>query len=169
MLCPRAAAMRSQHSTRTAAAPVRELPRVDERPTNPPPPRPSGVRRKAQPGPSRLDPLESALLARPLWDSREPEPAIHELLYRFAVGDEVGAIAAADLLLDGRRVPALTVSLAVLDELELDHRADMVLAHADGATPLSQVLAACGLDRAAALRTLCDLVERRILVLRNGG
>jgi hypothetical protein len=124
------------------------------------------VRPKA-PEASSPDPLEEALLSRPLWDSREPEPAVHEILYRFAMGDEVGAIAAADLLLEGRRVPALTVSLDVLDELELDHRAALVLAHVDGTTDLSGVLRCCCLGRGEALRTVCDLVERRILVLRS--
>jgi hypothetical protein len=144
-----------------------ELPRLDQRPTIPPPPlRRSGLRRKAAPV-ATLDPLEEALLARPLWDSREPEPAVHELLYRFSVGDEVGAIAAAELLLDGRRVPALTVSLDVLDELDLDHRAALILAQVDGTTPLSRVLKESCLDRGDALRTVCDLVERRILVLRS--
>ncbi len=146
-----------------------ETPRVDQRPTIPPPAsRQSGLRRRAAPV-SSLDPLEEALLSRPLWDSREPEPAVHELLYRFSVGDEVGAIAAAELLLDGRRVPALTVSLDVLDELELDHRADLVLAQVDGTTSLSRVLAQTSLERGDALRTVCELVERHILVLRPPG
>ena len=113
-----------------------------------------------------LDPLEEALLSRPLWDSREPEPAVHELLYRFAMGDEAGAIAAGELLLDGRRAPALTVSIDVLDELELDHRAALILSQVDGTTPLSEVLRESCLDRGSALLTLCELVERRILVLR---
>jgi hypothetical protein len=140
--------------------------RLDQRPTIPPPaPRPSGLRRKAA-APATLDPLEEALLSRPLWDSREPEPAVHEILYRFSMGDGVGAIAAASLLLDGRRVPALTVSLDVLDELELDHRAALVLAQVDGATPLSRVLEDSCLSPGDAIRTLCELMERRILVLR---
>jgi hypothetical protein len=139
---------------------------LDQRPTIPPPAkRPSGVRCKATQV-SALDPLEEALLSRPLWDSREPEPAVHEILYRFAMGDELGAIAAGELLLDGHRVPALTVSLDVLDELELDHRAALVLAQVDGTTPLSEVLIESCLARGDALRTMCELVERRILVLR---
>jgi len=140
--------------------------RIDQRPTLPPPsPRPSGVRPKALPVPS-MDPLEEALLSRPLWDSREPEPAVHEILYRFSMGDEVGAVASAELLLDGRRVPALTVSLDVLDELELDTRAALVLAETDGTTPLSRVIVRSRLPRADAIRTVCELVERHILVLR---
>ncbi|HEY5240206.1 MAG TPA: hypothetical protein VIJ22_02020 [Polyangiaceae bacterium] len=146
---------------------IEEELRLDQRPTIPPPAkRPSGMRRKA-PISTALDPLEEALLSRPLWDSREPEPAVHELLYRFAVGDEVGAIAAAALLLDGRRVPALTVSLDVLDELELDHRAALVLDQVDATTPLSQLLRESCLSPGDALRTVCELVERRILVLRQ--
>ncbi len=144
--------------------------RLDERPTVPPPPmlgarRPSGMRRKARPL-EPLDALEEALLARPLWDSREPEPAIHEILYRLEMGDEVGAVASVGLLLDGRRVPAFTVSLDILDELSLDHRAVLFLGHVDGTTPLSRVMAQCGLEPVDALRTLCDLVERRIILLR---
>jgi hypothetical protein len=143
--------------------------RVDQRPTvPPPPPRPSGLRRKVRPV-STLDPLEEALLARPVWDSREPEPAIHEILYRFSVGDEVGAVASARLLLDGRSVPALTVSFDVLDELELDFRAAVLLGRVDATTPLSRVLAECGLCASDAVRTVCDLVERRIIVLRPLG
>jgi hypothetical protein len=113
-----------------------------------------------------LDPLEEALLARPLWDSREPEPAVHEILYRFSVGDEVGAVAAARVLLDGRCAPALTVSFDVLDELLLDYRATLLLSYVDGTTPLSWILDGCGLGSTEAVRTLCELVERRIIVLR---
>jgi hypothetical protein len=147
--------------------PFEEEVHVDDRPTvRPPPRRPSGMRRKVAPS-RRLDPLEEALLARPIWDSRQPEPAIHEILYRLSVGDEAGAIAAAEVLLDGRRVPALTVSFDVLDEIELDGRAVELLAHVNGTTPLSRVLDDCRLERASAVRTLCELVERRIIVLRS--
>jgi hypothetical protein len=159
---------------RASAQPLSEEPpsseRPSQRPTIPSAPasslRGSGVRRKV-PSASALDALEEALLSRPIWDSREPEPAIHEILYRFSMGDEAGAIAAGEILLDGRRAPALTVTYDVLDELELDQRAALVLAKVDGTTPLSRVLRQCGLDRPTALRTLCDLVERRIIVLRH--
>lgn len=139
---------------------------VDSRPTLPPPRRSSGVLRKA-PTARSLDPLEEALLSRPVWDSRDPEPAVYEILYRFSLGDEVGAVAAADLLLDGRRAPALTVSFDVLDELNIDHRAALVLSYMDDVTSLSRVIADCGLARADAIRTVCELVERRIVVLRE--
>jgi hypothetical protein len=36
----------------------------------------------------------------------------------------------------------------------------------DATTPLSRVLAASRLPRGDAIRTMCDLVERHILVLR---
>ena len=80
--------------------------RVDEHPTVPPSGRRlSGtVRRIAQA--SSLDPLEDALLSRPHWDSASREPAVHELLYRFAMGDETGALTAADLLLDSTSRPS---------------------------------------------------------------
>ncbi len=155
-------------SPRRDQAPASEPP--DERPTIPAGPassgRASGLRRKV-PAAAALDPLEEALLSRPIWDSREPEPAVHEILYRFSVGDEAGAVAAGEILLDGRRAPALTVTFDVLDELELDTRAALVLAKVDGTTSLSRVLRDCGLDRPTALRTLCALVERRIVVLRH--
>jgi hypothetical protein len=83
------------------------------------------------------------------------------------MGDEAGAVAAARLLLDGRRAPALTVSLDVLDELALDHRAAVFLAGVDGTTPLSGLLRTCGLESAEAVRTVCELVERHIIVLRE--
>jgi hypothetical protein len=123
----------------------------------------SGRRRCAR----SLDPLEEALVAKPLWNSRRPDPLVHELLYRFGAGDEAGALAVVDRLVVGRRVPALTVSPDVLDELDLDHCAALVLAYIDGVTDLSRVLNACGLPRVEALRTLCALVERRIIVLRT--
>jgi hypothetical protein len=128
--------------------------------------RPSGVRRHTGVA-NRLDPVEAALLSRPVWDSRRPEPAVHEVLYRFAMGDATGALAAADLSLDGHRVPALTVSLDVLDEIDLDHCAALVLAHIDGMTDLSQVLRRSGLTPADALRTMCELIERHLVVLRS--
>jgi hypothetical protein len=68
--------------------------------------------------------------------------------------------------LDGRRVPALGASLAILDELDLDYQASLLLAQVDGMTPLSDVLAHSCLSYGDALHTFCDLVERRILVLR---
>ncbi len=148
------------------SAPFEGQVRVDDRPTIPPPPRPSGMRRKA-PLAVVLDPLEEAMIARPVWDSREPEPAVHEILYRYSVGDLAGAVAAARLLLDGRRVPALTVSYDVLDELPLDHRAAVFLANVDGTTPLSRVLGDSGLDVEQGMRTVCELLERRIIVLRQ--
>jgi hypothetical protein len=113
------------------------------------------------------DALEDALLGRLRRDSRELEPGIREVSRCFAVGDEAGAVAVATELLDGSRVPALTVSLDVLDEIALDRCATLVLAHIDGMTVLSWVLGRCGLSREDALRTMCELVERRIVILRS--
>jgi len=157
--------MALEHSAQLA--PLGDDVGVDQRPTVPPPPmRPSGMRKKACLAPS-LDPLEEALLARPLWDSREPEPAVHEVLYRFSVGDAAGAVAAAEILLDGRRAPALTVSFDVLDELPLDHSAVVVLGMVDGTTSLSRVFYDCGLELELAVRTVCALLDRHIIVLRE--
>jgi hypothetical protein len=128
--------------------------------------RPSTAQRRARPS-SRLDPLEEALLAYPALDSREPEPAVYEILNRLVMGDTTGALAAAEPLLVGHRVPALTVSLDVLDEIELDTCAGLLLAHIDGMTELSRVLAQSGLALVDGVRTLCDLIDRRIVVLRS--
>jgi hypothetical protein len=142
----------------------------DEGDLDPPPSLPPSTRRPIgdrRSWAAHLDPIEEALLSRPPWDSRRLEPAVHEVLYRFDTGDVNGALAAADVLFDGCRVPALTVSLDVLDEIELDHCAVLVLAYTDGLTDVSQVVRQSGLPREDVLRTLCELIERRILVLRS--
>ncbi len=113
------------------------------------------------------DPLEEALLSRPLWDWRGPDPAVQEVLHRCSVGDDVGAVAAAELLLDRRSVPGLTVSDDVLDELPLDALEAALLSRVDGATPLARVLDDCGLDPVDAVRTLCLLLDRHLIVLRS--
>jgi hypothetical protein len=140
--------------------------RVDSRSSHPPSGRRLTARSHGAHTAHALDPLEQALLPRYPWDAREPDPAVQEVLIRFAMGDEAGAIVAADRLNVGQRVPALTVSLDIVDEIDLDHCAALVLAYIDGMIDVSQVLNACGLPRAAALRTLCALVERRLVVLR---
>ncbi len=116
-----------------------------------------------------VDPLELALLARPSCALREPDPGVRDILRRLAAGDEAGAMAAANRLTASRPVPAVTVSFDVLDEIELDDCAALVLAHIDGRTELSRVLNGCELPLAEGLRTLCALIERRIVVLRAAG
>jgi hypothetical protein len=146
------------------------LPDEDDRPTTPPPATAtrSGILPKNDSAPT-LEGFEEPRPLCPLWDSREPEPAVHEILYRFALGDWAGAIAAADLLLEGRRVPALCLPLDFLQELEveLDYKAYLLLAQVDGKTPLSEVLAHSFLSYGDALHTFCSLVEQRIILLRR--
>jgi hypothetical protein len=125
-------------------------------------------RDRAQPRTS-LDPLEEALLARCPCSSRTPDAGQRALLRTFASsaeGNDLGAVSDTELAAWGRLVPRVTVSPDVLDELELDHCAALVLAHIDGRAGLSQVLDTCGLPLTAALRTLCVLVERHIVVIR---
>jgi hypothetical protein len=143
-------------------APFDDTVRVDSCRSHPP----SGRRLTVRGTASAVDPLEEALVSRRSWDLHEPDRAVHEVLFRFAVGDEAGAIVAAERLMVGRRVPALTVSLDIVDEIELDHCAALVLSYIDGMTDVSHVLNACGLPRVEALRTLCALIDRRIVVLR---
>jgi hypothetical protein len=122
----------------------------------------------AQPRP-HVDPLEEALLARCPCSSRTPDAGVRALLRTFASSGEcsdIGEISDAELAASGRLVPRLTVSPDVLDELELDRCAALVLSHIDGRAGLSQVLNRCGLPRTASLRTLCVLIERHIVVIR---
>jgi hypothetical protein len=118
---------------------------------------------------SIVDPLEEALLARASCALRTLDPSVRDILRLLAEGDDAGAIAAANRLAAGRPVPAVTVSFDVLDEIELDECAVLVLAHIDGRTDLSRVLNGCELPFAEGLRTVCALIERRIVVLRPAG
>jgi hypothetical protein len=95
---------------------------------------------------------------------------VRAILRRLAALDseQEGSMGAdGDLSGAGRLVPRLTVSLDVLDELELDHCAALFLAHIDGRADLSHILNGCALPRVKALRTLCVLIERHIVVVRG--
>lgn len=136
---------------------------IDHAPTSVPPA--SATVRRARP--HAADPVEEALLCGTVWDWRETDPLAREVLDRFATGDEAGALAAAQALLSDHCVPALTVSPDVLDEIELDHRHAAVLACIDGMTSLSRVASSCDLSETDVLRAVCELVGRRIVVLRG--
>jgi hypothetical protein len=126
---------------------------------------PSGTQPRAPT--SRINPLEEALLVRTPRGSSEPDLAVRDVLGLLAVGDEAGAGAAVRLIAIGRPIPVTTVSADVLDEIELDRCAAVFLAHIDGRTDLSRVLQTCPLSEADCVRTLCELIERRIVALRR--
>lgn len=91
---------------------------------------------------------------------------VDELLYRFAVGDREGAVAAAGVILDRSHVPLLLAAGSELADAMLDARARWLLPFIDGLTPLALVLDHCGLPRADALEAFCELLERGIVALR---
>jgi hypothetical protein len=137
-----------------------------------PPYPPSGTQPTAyaydRAGSHSKDPVEEALLVRAPWGFSESDHAIRNAHHRLALGDEAGAIAAVRLIATRGPVPVTTVSADVLDELELDRCAALFLAHIDGRADLSRVLCACPLSEADCVRTLCELIARRIVALRPG-
>jgi hypothetical protein len=132
---------------------------------------PSGTRATApafrRAGAHPVDPVEEALLVRAPWSFSEPDLRVRDAGQRLTLGDEEGAIAAVRLIATRHPVPVTTVSADVLDEIELDRCAALFLAHIDGRADLSQVLCTCPLSEADCVRTLCELVDRRIVALRR--
>lgn len=126
--------------------------------------RSSGVRAKAV----RVADDEAPTL-RPLAMVRtasEELAPIHELLYRFDVGDHRGALAAAEALLDGSLVPAIVVPHELLTSMPLDSSSALLLSCIDSSSTLEVVLEKSGLPMLDALRAICDLVDARVVVLR---
>jgi hypothetical protein len=119
-------------------------------------------------GAHSIDPVEEALLVRTPWGFSESDLAVRDARRRLDLGDQAGAIAAVRLVAAGRPVPVATVSADVLDELELDRCAALFLAHIDGRADLSRVMGACPLTEVDCVRTLCELISRRIVALRPG-
>jgi hypothetical protein len=114
-----------------------------------------------------IDPMEEALLARTPWSFSETDLAVRRACQRLAFGDEVGATAALRLIATRHAILVTTVSADVLDEIELDRCAALFLAHIDGRADLSRVLSACPLSEVECVRTLCELIERRIVAIRS--
>jgi hypothetical protein len=94
------------------------------------------------------------------------DATIRELLERFDRGDYLGALAMADATLDDKRVPFVVPSRKELADYELDHREAYLLSVIDGVSPLEAVLVTSGMPLLDALRIFCDLVEKRVVVLR---
>jgi hypothetical protein len=114
-----------------------------------------------------VDPVEEALLARSPCGFCETDFAVREARQRLAFGDEEGATAALRLIAARHPILVTTVSPDVLDEIELDRCAALFLAHIDGRAALSRVLSSCPLPEVECVRTLCELIDRRIVALRR--
>ena len=91
---------------------------------------------------------------------------IQEVLARFELGDFLGALAVAGELLDDGRVPTVIVSRDQLHAFRLEDREELIVSLIDGKTSLEVVLENTGLPMIDALRTLCELVEKRVVALR---
>lgn len=99
-------------------------------------------------------------------DRTEALAPIHELLYRFDVGDHRGALAAAESLLDRSLIPAIVVAPELLSRMGLDTAPSLLLSCIDGHTSLEAVLDHTGLPMLDALRALCDLLDAKVVTLR---
>jgi hypothetical protein len=126
--------------------------------------RESGVCATAPVSPSPIDPRDRPT-ARPARQTARELAPLHELLYKFEVGDHLGALATAEALLDAHLVPT---ALRPFDPPEaLDATASLLLTFVDGRTPLERVLDASEIPMLDALRALCDLVEWGVVALRS--
>ena len=94
------------------------------------------------------------------------ELPIHEILLRFELGDYIGALAAAGRLLDDDRVPVITVDVPYVGMLAVGRDQQIVLELVDGKRTIEEILEASGLSILDAFRTICQLAERGVLVLR---
>ena len=113
-----------------------------------PPERPSGVRTKAAPV---LDRHERPTLPPPgkSEKSARVDAPLHELLYRFHVGDHKGALAAASELLDRTLVPVVIVPRAFRRTMPFDHHEAAVLSAVDDTRTLEEVIEASTLSMLA--------------------
>jgi hypothetical protein len=137
---------------------------ASERPTEPPP------QRRRQ---SAVDARESGVLEKSMrrqWEEAERfapprgDDRIEELLFRFEVGDYLGALSLSDALLGAR--PERLVPADVARRIGLDHREGMLFDQIDGASCLEDVLETTGLPMVDALRSLCSLVQKKVVALR---
>jgi hypothetical protein len=89
---------------------------------------------------------------------------IDELLYRISMGDNAGALDAAQALFDAGCIPVLVLPLHAMTAL-VGYRADLLLTCIDGTTPLAKVIEGSGLDMLDALRAIGELLSENIIVL----
>jgi hypothetical protein len=99
----------------------------------------------------------------PLEAPRPGQEQIEELLFRFEMGDYLGALALSDSLLGTR--PVLLMPRELTPRLGVAEREAFLLQIIDGLTNLEEVVDASGLPMVEALRSLCSLVQKRIIEL----
>lgn len=168
------------------------LERVARRPSSrPPPPASAG----SQAGVVPLAPAGTAFdlvdNARPSMSNVD----LHqEMADRFALGDFSGSLSIAELILGTRfddpaaskyaaacrekleqlyvsrlgsfgARPSIAVADANVRWLGLDHRAGFLLSRIDGSATVEEIIDTSGMPRLEALRTLCDLLDLRAIVL----
>jgi hypothetical protein len=89
---------------------------------------------------------------------------IEELVFRFEVGDYLGALSLSDALLRAR--PERLVSASVARRMGLDNREAMLFDLIDDRSCLEDVLETSGLPMLDALRSLCSLVQKKVIAVR---
>jgi len=89
-----------------------------------------------------------------------------ELLYRFSVGDHIGALDAAQALFDEEPVPIVSLPSNVARAMPLTHREEYVLSFVDGRRALDYIVNECGLAMLDALAAVCGLLDKRVIALR---
>jgi hypothetical protein len=92
---------------------------------------------------------------------------VDELVYRMGVGDQSGVLDAAEELLADGVVVRIVLPPEVIATMMLEYRESMLLAYVSGSSTLKQVIQETGLEMIDALRALCELVDRRIVVLHE--
>jgi hypothetical protein len=89
---------------------------------------------------------------------------IEDLIFRFEVGDYLGALSLSDALLGAR--PARLVPADVAHKMGLDPKEGLVFDLIDGASCIEDVFEASGLTLVDALRSLCSLAQKGVMALR---
>ena len=92
--------------------------------------------------------------------------SIDELLYRFSVGDYIGALDAAQSLFDEEPVPIVVLAPHVAEVMPLTHREEYVLSFIDGRATLDDIVHQCGLPMLDAVGAVCGLLDKRVIALR---
>jgi hypothetical protein len=90
---------------------------------------------------------------------------VDELLYRVAMADYVGALAAAERLFEGGYIAVPVLGHLAEQERELGYRERLLMSSVDGSALLEEIIAASGLEMIDALRALCELVEKDIIAV----
>jgi hypothetical protein len=90
---------------------------------------------------------------------------VDELLYRMSMGDNGGALDAAQDLFDARYVPVVVLPPLGGTDMRLGYREQLLLTLIDGTAPLADVLEGSGLEMLDALRALCELLEKDVITV----